>query len=284
MEHNHIHLYNIQGGIKKAQIGFRRMIILGIFAGIFIAVGAETSSIAAHNITDVGTARLITGLIFPVGLMMTVLTGSELFTGNCMMSMALADRKITLIQMLRNLVIVFFSNMIGTLIVVLLVFFSCQYDYSDGGLGAYTIKIAMDKTGLEFSEALFSGILCNILVCIAVLVAGAAKDVVGKVMAVFFPIMAFVVSGMEHSIANMYYIPAGLFAATDSRYIDKACELYGYTSEQIRSQLTVGHYFTDNLIPVTIGNIIGGAVIVGLGFYAVVTLEGKEKREAEENK
>ncbi len=277
MEHNFIHHYNIQGGVKKAQLGFLKMIILGIFAGIFIAVGAETSSIAAHNITDVGKARLITGLVFPVGLMMTVVIGGELFTGNTMMSMALADRKITFLQMLRNLVVVYFSNFIGSVLVALLVSHSGQFDYSDFKMGAYTIKIAMDKTGLDISRALVSGILCNILVCIAVLIAGAVEEIFTKLLAVFFPIMAFVTSGFEHCVANMYYIPAGIFASSNHNYVNKACELYGFTVAEIEERLNIKHLFTSNLIPVTIGNIIGGSVIVGLGIYAIVAFGNKEK-------
>ncbi len=201
---------------------------------------------------------------------MTVAVGGELFTGNCMMSMALADRKITLLQMLRNLVVVYISNFAGAVFVAVLVYYSGQFDYSGCGMGAYTIHIAMNKTGLDFSKALVSGILCNILVCIAVLVAGAVEDILTKLIAVFFPIMAFVTSGFEHCVANMYYIPAGILAGSNSEYVDKACELYGYTAAQIKEQLTVSQFLASNLLPVTIGNIIGGGLIVGLGLYAIV--------------
>ena len=146
---------NIKAGVNKANMGLLRMIVLGIFAGMFIAVGAEASSLAAHNLTDVGVARTLTGVVFPVGLMMLVVIGGELFTGNCMMTMALADRKITWIGMLKNWIVVYFSNMLGSVLTAACVYASGQYDYSAGGLGAYTIKIAMGKADMDFSKALF---------------------------------------------------------------------------------------------------------------------------------
>lgn len=269
---------NIKGGINKANLGLIKMILMGMFAGMFIAIGAEGSSLAVHTITDVGIGRALAGAIFPVGLMMLMVIGGELFTGNCMLSMALVDRKITVLQMLRNLVVVYFSNMAGAVLTAYVVFLSGQYDYSSGGLGAYTIKVAMGKVGMDFSKAFFSGIMCNILVCIAVLMAGAAKDIIGKLFAAFFPIMIFVVSGFEHCVANMYYIPAGIIAATNSDYVNKASELYGYSAEQIHDQLSIGHFFGSNLLPVTIGNIIGGGIIVGLGLYAITKLKNKENK------
>ncbi len=260
---------NIKGGVNKANLKLFKMILLGIFAGMFIAIGAEGSNLAVHNISDVGLARTLAGAIFPVGLMMIVVVGGELFTGNCMLTMALADKKITVLQMLRNWVVVYFSNMLGAVLTALFVFLSGQYDYSAGGLGAYTIKVAMGKSGMDFSKAVFSGVMCNILVCVAVLMAASAKDIAGKLFAAFFPILVFVTSGFEHCVANMYYIPSGMIAASNDTYVNKACELYGYTAEQIHNQLTMGNFFGTNLLPVTIGNIIGGGVIVGLGLYMI---------------
>jgi formate/nitrite transporter len=260
---------NIKSGVNKANLKLSKMILLGIFAGMFIAIGAEGSNLSVHNISDVGLARTLAGTVFPVGLMLLVIIGGELFTGNCMLTMALADKQIRVSQMLRNWIVVFFSNMAGAVFMALLVCASGQFDYSDGGLGAYTIKVAMGKTGLEFSKALISGILCNFLVCVAVLMAASAKDIIGKIFAAFFPIMVFVISGFEHCVANMYYIPAGMMAATNDKYVEKACELYGYTADQISSQLTIGNFFGVNLLPVTIGNIIGGGIIIGLGLYVI---------------
>jgi len=194
--------------------------------------------------------------------MMIVFVGGELFTGDCMMSMACMKGRIGFGSLLRTLLIVYLGNFAGAVLIAFLVAHSGQYDYSAGALGAYTIKTAVGKTGLSFMRALFSGILCNILVCAAVLMAAAAKDIGGKVLAIFFPILAFVVSGFEHCVANMYYIPAGIFAAGNPAYVQKAQELYGLGAEKLTG-LNWGSFVTVNLLPVTIGNIIGGAVMVG---------------------
>lgn len=265
---------NINAAVAKAAAKKRRIFVLGIMAGAFIAMGAQSSSLAVHNITDVGIARTLAGCIFPVGLMMIVFVGGELFTGDCMMSMACMKGRIGFGSLLRTLLIVYLGNFAGAVLIAFLVAHSGQYDYSAGALGAYTIKTAVGKTGLSFMRALFSGILCNILVCAAVLMAAAAKDIGGKVLAIFFPILAFVVSGFEHCVANMYYIPAGIFAAGNPAYVQKAQELYGLGAEKL-TELNWGSFVTVNLLPVTIGNIIGGAVMVGgVCFYLHGKAEG----------
>ena len=149
-----------------------------------------------------------------------------------------------------------------------LVNLSGQYSYTNGLLGAFTIKVAMGKLGMSFGAAFISGILCNFFVCIAVLMAAASKDIGGKVWAIFFPIMAFVVSGYEHCVANMYYIPAGIFAKANSTYAAVAMESYGYTTLQLES-LNWTNFVVKNLIPVTLGNIVGGMVFVGLPLYLI---------------
>ena len=253
---------NIAAGKVKANLSLPKMILLGILAGFFIAIGGEASSLASHNIANVGLARTITGAVFPVGLMMIVLVGGELFTGNTMIVMAVMQKEATWLQYSRNLVVVFFSNLVGSLIIAYLTYFSGQWNYTDGALGAYTMKIALGKVNLSFGTAFASGILCNILVCVAVLMAISAKDIAGKILAIFFPIFAFVISGFEHCVANMYYIPAGLIAKTNPQYVEKAEELYGITADKLNA-LTVGG-MVKNMIPVTLGNIVGGAVFVGV--------------------
>lgn len=255
----------IKSGIAKANMPLGKMILLGIMAGAFIALGGVASNVAVHNITDVGLARTLAGAIFPVGLMLVVFTGSELFTGNCLMLMSVLDKKIKVIQMIRNLVVVYFSNLVGALIIDALVFFSGQFNFSNGGLGAYTIKVAIAKTTISPTTAIISGILCNILVCLAIIMAGAAKDVTGKILAIFFPIWAFVIGGFEHCVANMFYIPAGIMSATNPQYVEKANELYSITAEQCTS---LTHFSgIESFLFVTIGNIIGGMVCVALIYY-----------------
>ena len=232
---------NLKGAVGKANLKLHKMIMMGFFAGMFIAIGAEGSNLAVHTIDNFGLAK----------------------------TLAVVDRRIKLVQMLKNWIVVYLSNLLGSVVTASLIYGSGQFDNSAGGLGAYTIKVAMGKTGLDFGNAFVSGIMCNILVCVAVLMASSAKDIIGKIFACFFPIMVFVISGFEHCVANMYYIPAGIMAASNSKYVDKACELYGYTAQQISDQLTIGNFFGKNLLPVTLGNIIGGGVIVGLGLYVI---------------
>lgn len=266
---------NIKSAVAKANLPLAKMILLGMMAGAFIAFGGAASSVAAHGVADVGLARSIAGAIFPVGLMLVVFTGSELFTGNSLMIMAVIDKKITLLKMIRNLVVVYFANFVGALIIDVLVFLSGQFDFSGGGLGAYTIKVALAKTSIAPVTAVISGILCNILVCLAIVLAGTAKDSIGRIFGIFFPIAAFVVCGFEHCVANMFYIPAGMLAATNTAYVQKAHELYGITAQQC-SSLT--HFAgTESLLFVTIGNIIGGVLFVGVVLYmAHIKLSGKK--------
>lgn len=258
---------NIESGKGKAELPVIRMILLGLMAGGIIALGGSASSVAAHDIGSVGVARLLTAVVFPVGLMMIVLAGGELFTGNCMITMAVLDGRTTLNKKIRNLVVVYISNFIGAFVIDLLVFASGQLDYSNGGLGAYSIQVALGKIDITFIEGIASGILCNILVCTAILMASAAVEVAGKIWAIFFPIFAFVIAGFEHSIANMFYIPIGIMAATNPAYVAKAEELYGITAEQAAG-ITMGQSL-HNFVPVTIGNIIGGVFFVSVTYYLV---------------
>lgn len=258
---------NIESGKGKAELPIIRMILLGLMAGGIIALGGSASSVAAHDIGSVGVARLLTAVVFPVGLMMIVLAGGELFTGNCMITMAVLDGKTTLRKKIRNLAVVYVSNFVGALVIDVLVFASGQLNYSDGGLGAYSIKVALGKIDMTFVEGIASGILCNILVCTAILMASAAVEVAGKIWAIFFPIFAFVIAGFEHSIANMFYIPIGMMAATNPVYTAKAQELYGISAEQAAG-ITIGQSL-HNFVPVTIGNIIGGVFFVSITYYLV---------------
>ena len=252
---------NIKSAVAKANLPLAKMILLGMMAGAFIAFGGAASSVAAHGVADVGLARSIAGAIFPVGLMLVVFTGSELFTGNSLMIMAVIDKKITLLKMIRNLVVVYFANFIGALIIDVLVFLSGQFDFSGGGLGAYTIKVALAKTSIAPVTAVISGILCNILVCLAIVLAGTAKDSIGRIFGIFFPIAAFVVCGFEHCVANMFMIPLGIITAHSST--PEFWQQIGVDPMKY-ADLDLYHFIVKNLIPVTLGNIVGGAVCIGL--------------------
>lgn len=259
---------NISAAKAKIQLPILRMVLLGIFAGMFIACGASASSVAMHAISNVGLARLVAGCVFPVGLMMIVFVGGELFTGDCLMVMGCLHREFSAVSMCRVLLVVFLSNFLGAAVFAYLVSSTTQFGFSGNLMGAFTIKVAMGKLTMSFGSAFVSGILCNIFVCIAVLMAAAAKDIAGKVLAIFFPIMAFVVSGYEHCVANMYYFPAGIFAAANDTYAQAAMEQYGYSLSQLES-LNWMNFLVKNLIPVTLGNIVGGMIFVGLPLYLI---------------
>lgn len=229
----------IKSGETKANYDLPSLFIKAFMSGMFIAFGALGSQVinAATGTSFMGA------FIFPVGLILVVCTGSELFTGDCLMAMAVADKKITLSGMVRTLVIVYIWNFIGSLFVVFLALFGKMPAMLDGKLGETMMKTAASKTSLLPAVSFSKGVLCNILVCAAVLVSIKTGDTVGKMLAAYFPVMLFVLCGFEHSIANMYFIPMG----------------------QVLGKIDVGLLFY-NLIPVTLGNIVGG-VLFALGMY-----------------
>ena len=241
-----------------------------------IALGASAGNVASHAISNVGLARLASAVVFPVGLMMIVLTGGELFTGDCLMAMSCFTKKQSLLSVIRVLAVVFAGNMLGASLLAYGAFLSGQFNYSAGLLGAYSIKVALGKVNLSFSAALVSGILCNILVCAAIVMAGAAKDVTGKLVAIFFVIMLFVTEGFEHCVANMYYITAGLIASHQPVYAGIAAGQLGLTAEKLQA-LNLKSYLIGNLIPVTLGNIIGGAICLGLPLVYLNLGKGNKK-------
>ncbi|MDO5521374.1 MAG: formate/nitrite transporter family protein [bacterium] len=247
---------------KKANYNVVKMALYGLMAGMFIAIGAQGSLVSIHNISDPGIAKTVAGVVFPIGLMLIVLIGGQLFTGNCLLFMSAWDKQISWAKVAKNLAIIWVTNLLGAIFIAAMCYFSGQYDFNHGALGAYTIKNAVAKANTVPYQGFLSGILCNITVCGAILMAGSAKDVAGKILGIFFTIFVFVISGFEHCIANAYYLPAGLFAKMNSEYVDLAKETYHLTAEQIDS-LSVSNAFLHNLFPVTIGNIIGGGIIVG---------------------
>ena len=259
---------NISAAQGKTLIPLFRMILLGIFAGMCIACGASASSVAMHAIPNVGVARLVAGAVFPVGLMMIVFVGGELFTGDCLMIMGCLHKKYSVWSMIRVLIIVFLSNFAGAALFALMVNATTQFGYSANLMGAFTIKVGLGKLTMSFGAAFISGILCNIFVCIAVLMAASTKEIAGKVWAIFFPILAFVVSGYEHCVANMYYVPAAIFAANNEAYVQAAMDAYGYTVQQLTA-LNWGNFLMNNLLPVTLGNIVGGMLFVGVPLYLI---------------
>ena len=256
----------INASVTKAYMSTSKLYLMGMMAGAFVAIGAASASAASHALTNVGVAKALAGIVFPIGLMMIIFIGGELFTGDNMMLMGAMNKRFTYHRLARTLFWVYLSNLNGAVLISFLVVNSGQYAYSGNGLGAYTIKVALDKCNGSFMSLLLSGILCNILVCVAVLMSMAAKDVTGKVFGFLFPIFAFVIGGYEHCVANMYYIPAGMQAARHEVYVAKAMELYGITAEQI-SSINIKNFLVGNLLPVTLGNMVGGMIFISLPLY-----------------
>lgn len=260
--------YTIDTGVKKSRLLPLQMLLLGILAGAFIAFASEGSNMAAFNLLSkpetYGLGKFVAGAIFPVGLILVVAAGGELFTGNTLMMGAFLERKIKFVDMLRNWMLVYIGNFIGSLIVAYLMAESGLFDSGAHLLGGMTIKIASYKVGLNFKKAFFLGILCNWLVCLAVWLSYGAKDLTGKMFGAYFPIWLFITSGFEHSIANMYYIPAGILAKSNPAWAEASA-----LSAEVLDQLNWQSFFAKNLLPVTLGNLVGGALLVAGAYWLI---------------
>lgn len=258
--------YTEDAGCKKATMTLRRTMFLSFLAGVFIALAAVGSNMIGHSFRDIGIAKYLGGLIFPTGLILVVVAGAELFTGNNLISVACLAKKVKWTVYAKNLLLVWLGNLVGSVFIALLIYFSGQLDYSAGALGAYTLKVAVMKVNLTFIQAFTSAVMCNMLVCLAVWMAYAAKDIAGKCLVIFFPIWLFIACGFEHSVANMYYLSSGLLSTLHPVYIETAQMLYGLTPGQL-AELTVESMFIVNLIPVTLGNLVGGGLFVGAWYW-----------------
>ena len=259
----------IATGTAKTKYPISKMLLLGVLAGMFIALAGVGATIAPATMLTASAAKLVGAAVFPAGLAMVLLAGSELFTGNCLIIISVLEKEAKVAAMLKNWLFVYIGNFIGSILVAALTVYSGTFSLFGDAAAASIIKTAVAKVSLSFPDALLRGILCNFLVCVAVWMTFAAKDVAGKVAGLFFPIMLFVVCGFEHSIANMFYIPAGLFASGNTAYM----AAYGGSA----SALTWGAMFVKNLIPVTLGNIIGGMVLVGMGYWYIYLHDGGKK-------
>ena len=256
----------------KASMPLKRIIIFGIFAGVYIAFAGAGANMASFNLLanpeTFGLGKILSGTIFTVGLMLVVLGGAKLFTGNTTMIAAVAEKRITASSMLKNWIIVYICNFIGGVLIAFMVYYSGGLNAGNGLLGAMTVKIASGKVNLEFGQALVSGIMCNWLVCMAVWLSTGAQTTIGKIFSIFFPIWLFVTAGFEHSVANMFFIPAGIFASGNELFVS----LSGI-SQDVLSNLNWSGMLINNLFPVTIGNIIGGSVCVAMGYYTALKSE-----------
>jgi len=242
-------------GVAKARLPLLAMFMLGICAGGFIGLGALYATIVFSDPTlPFALSRLLGGLAFSLGLVLVVVAGAELFTGNNLLVMAWAERRISFLELLRNWSVVYVANACGAFGLALIVWWSGHGEMNGGAVGAQYVKIALAKAELPFWQAFFKGVLCNLLVCLAVWIAMAGHTVTDKIVAIVFPISAFVAAGFEHSVANMYTIPLGILIAGS----DGAAQI----------GLGWGGLIA-NLVPVTLGNLAGGSLLVALVYYLI---------------
>jgi len=252
----------LEAGSGKVRMDMLRMLLSSFFAGMFIALGAFGSQVASGCASSAAAGKMLCAVVFPVGLTMVLISGVELFTGNNLLIIAARAKTpsgsyVNFPQLLRSLVIVYIGNFIGSLFVAFLVVYSHMPSLFGGALAKAMVAAAAGKLTLTPVEAVFRGILCNILVCVAVWLSLAAGELSGRIQALFLPTMLFVLCGFEHCVANMYFIPAGLMTASS----------YGITAPQITGGMQdIVHMLVRNLLPVTVGNLIGGMFIVGMGY------------------
>jgi formate/nitrite transporter len=252
-------------GVAKASMSPLDVFVLGILAGAFIGLGAAFATTVGAGGTDLpyGVLRLLVGLAFTLGLILVVVAGAELFTGNNLIVMAWASRRVSTGRLLANWGLVYAGNFVGAFSTALLVFVSKQYTFGGGQVGVTALSVASAKTSLGFGQAIVLGLLCNALVCLAVWLTYGAHTTADKILAIIPPIAAFVALGFEHSVANMYFIPVALLIKTNDSWMAATSGVPDV------SGLTWESFLFDNLLPVTIGNIVGGAIMVGAVYWFV---------------
>lgn len=262
-------------GVRKATLDAMSTLVLAVLAGAFIALGAvfsTTVTAGSAGVVPYGIARLLAGLVFCLGLVLVIVGGAELFTGNALIVMAWASRKLSLARVLRNWALVFAGNLAGAVATAAIVYLSGQHTFGGGAVGATALAIARGKVDLGFTQALALGILCNGLVCLAVWLTLSARTTTDRILAIVFPISAFVAAGFEHSVANMYFIPIGLLikeGAPPDFWIGIGQMAGDY------DRLTWTAMVTRNLVPVTIGNVIGGGLMVGAVYWFIYLRPGR---------
>ena len=258
----------VAAGLKKVQMDFLSTMLLGILAGIFIGLAANFYTVTITGAGDLpfGICKLLGGLTFCLGLILVIIAGAELFTGNNLIVMAVASGKVSVRWLIRNWVIVYCGNLIGSLGLAWLICQTGQERFANGEVGRVAMRIAEAKCTLSFWPAFCLGILCNALVCLAVWLCFSAHSTTDRILAIIFPITAFVACGFEHSVANMYFIPAGML-------IKSITQAGGFEN------ITWYNFVVKNLVPVTLGNIFSGAVMVGLVFWVIYCRRTPRYRE-----
>lgn len=256
-------------GVTKANLGFLSTFLLSVLAGAFIAFGACLYTTAITGVTGgLGVTRLLGGLSFSLGLILVVVSGAELFTGNTLIVIAAMSRKVSFWKLLRNWTIVYFGNLVGSLGIMILVYYSWQWKMGDMNVGISAYNIAGAKLSLPFLTAFCSAILCNLLVCLAIWLCFSAHSTTDKILSIIFPITAFVALGFEHSVANMYFIPYGITLANTADFVNNPI-VADSIGRYPQTLFTVENFLLNNLLPVTLGNIVGGSLLVGAIYWLV---------------
>ena len=257
----------VEWGAEKKNITGARLFVLGFLAGVYIGFAAHLATVVGTGaVAWIGLQKFFVGAVFSVGLMLVVIPGSELWTGNTMMTAAWFEKRLTLIEILRNWGFVYLGNLLGSVFLAWLIV--SQTGLMDGAFGGTALQIASNKVSEEFASTshssayFFRAVACNWLVCLAVLLAMAAKDIAGKILGIFFPIMAFVAAGFEHVVANMYFIPAGIFAKS----LPVARAASGLDAALL-AQLNWCTLWQHNLLVVTVGNLLGGGFFVAAIYW-----------------
>jgi len=259
-------------GKNKANLPWIKMIILGILAGAYIGFGAQLATMVTYDSAKYigsGISKLLFGSVFSVGLMLVVIAGAELFTGNNLIVVGTLNGNVSTGKLINSWFWIYVANFVGSILLVWIMYATQLWKTGDLAVGAKALAIANGKVNLSWGAALARGIVCNWLVCLAVWLAVAAKDVAGKILAIYFPIMAFVASGFEHSVANMYFVPMGIMLKGNTALVEAA----GLTDKL--ANLNWGGFIFNNLLPVTIGNIIGGAFFVATLYWIVYLRDAK---------
>ena len=260
-------------GAAKTKLPISKMLVLGVLAGFLIGFPSCVTNMATYALDNNSTIRMISGLLFAFGLGMVVISGAELFTGNTLITISVLEKKATLAGMLRNWLFVYIGNFVGSMV---LSFICAQFGWLSAGgsaLAVASMRTAVGKMTMPFQNAFFMGILCNVLVTLGVLLSLSGKDGISRFIGAWAPVMFFVVCGFNHSIADMTYCMLGLFAKGNAAYVE-AAQSAGVALES----LTWGNYFTGNLIPVTLGNLVGGVCVGALFWFAYLKGASRDKK------
>lgn len=254
--------------IAKARLSFSQTFMLSVLAGVYLGMGAQFSTLVISDSNlHYGITSLIEGTVYTLGFILAIIGGAEVFTGNCIGIIGFADKKVTLHQLLNNWAVIYIGNLVGSLTIVYLIYETRQWEFFNNMVGAKALLIAHKKVNMSFIEAFARGVLCNALICLAVWLSFSGRNTAEKILSIVFPIGGFVASGFEQCVSNMYYIPMGITLRENHLVVDASEKMAGNALNL--SQLTWKGFFINNLLPVTLGNIVGGALLIAAVFWFI---------------